>query len=167
MTRRNFFISYHHRSDFPYLQQLREVLKDRAIKDYGFRDLDLGENSKQSIAKEIQNRIWASSITVVLVGEMTGKSDWVDWEIWYSLRNLKGIGPSRRIFKPKGLIALFLPETQHLVPQRLQDNLDSGYALKLDWKDLQTNFYSSLEKAAEKRNSLELIRNLRKPNIQP
>lgn len=137
------------------------------MKDYGFKEMDLSESSKYSISRKIQYRIWSSSITLVLVGEVTGLSEWVDWEIWYSLQNLKASGPARRVSKPKGLIALYLPVGKHHVPQRLQENLDTGYAVRLDWKDLGTDFYLSLEKAYQNRNLLGQIQNQMKPRINP
>ena len=44
--------------------------------------------------------IWSSSVTVVLVGSQTGASEWVDWEIWYSLRRIEAFGPAWRVFNP-------------------------------------------------------------------
>ncbi|WP_240510862.1 TIR domain-containing protein [Algoriphagus antarcticus] len=165
--RRNFFISYHHKSNFHFLKELRNRLNDGHLKDYGFKELDLAENSKFAIAKIIQYRIWASSVTVVLVGEQTGMSKWVDWEIWYSLQNLKAKGPAKRRFKPKGLLALFLPGSNHTIPQRLQGNLNSGYAIQLNWENLDKEFYTSLEKAAQNRTMTHLIQSQNKPRINP
>ncbi|HSF52291.1 MAG TPA: TIR domain-containing protein [Algoriphagus sp.] len=163
----HFFVSYHHRSSAAFLQEMRARLNDPGIKDYGFRQIDLGENSKYSISKSIQSRIWATSVTVVLVGDQTGDSDWVDWEIWYSLRKLKAIGPARRAFKPKGLLAIFLPVSQHNIPKRLKENLDSGYALSLEWKDLEKEFYKKMILAFQNRTQKHLIRNDLPPNINP
>jgi hypothetical protein len=164
---RHFFISYHHSSTHLYLQEMRARLKDPRIKDYGFREVDLGEESKYSISRNIQYRIWASSVTVVLVGEHTGSSDWVDWEIWYSLRAMSAKGPSRRSFKPKGLVALFLPVDNLNIPRRLQENLDSGYAVALQWKDLELDFANTLDLAAESRSLSHLIRNQLPTKIKP
>ena len=164
---RHFFTSYHHRSSCRYLQEMRARLNDGSIKDYGFREVDLGENSKYAIARDIQYRIWASSVTVVLIGDQTGSSDWVDWEIWYSLRTINTGGPSRRAFKPKGLVALFLPVQNHLIPKRLQQNLDSGYAVALRWEELETNFTKKLELAAANRSQIQLIRNQLPTKINP
>ncbi|MBN7813407.1 TIR domain-containing protein [Algoriphagus sp. H41] len=166
-TRRNFFVSYHHRSNFQFLMDLRGTLQDSHMRDYGFRDLDLSESSKYGISRQIQHRIWSSSVTLVLVGEKTGGSDWVDWEIWYSLQKVKASGPARRVSNPKGLVALFLPVGQHHVPKRLLENLDSGYAVRLDWKDIAERFYPSLEQAYKNRTSFHLIRNIQKPKINP
>ncbi|MEB2777472.1 TIR domain-containing protein [Algoriphagus sp. D3-2-R+10] len=165
--RRNFFVSYHHHSNFNFLNDLREILHDRSLRDYGFKELDLGESSKYGISRYIQYRIWSSSITVVLVGDQTGESDWIDWEIWYSLRNISAHGSAKRVFKPKGIVALFLPVDFHNVPKRLQANLDSGYALRLNWEDLDKDFYACLERAYLNRKNVHLIKNGRIPKINP
>jgi len=164
---RHFFVSYHHRSSVGFLEQMRQRLNDPNVKDYGFRQVDLGENSKYTISRSIQNRIWASSVTVVLVGDQTAGSDWVDWEIWYSLRSLKAIGPSRRAFKPKGLLAVFLPVPNPNIPERLKQNLESGYALSMEWNELESDFYPRLEQAFDNREKKQLIRNELPPKINP
>jgi hypothetical protein len=165
--KRNFFISYHHRSDFHFLKSLREILHVKTLRDYGFKEQDLAESTKFKISRYIQYRIWASSVTVILVGEQTGESDWIDWEIWYSLRNIKAIGPSKRIFKPKGMVAVFLPVPNHHIPGRLEANLDSGYALRLNWEEVGQDFYACLERAYLNRENLQLIKNETQPRINP
>ena len=77
--KRNFFVSYHHQSNFHDLITLRETLHDNHIRDYGFKEQDLAESSKFTISRFIQYRIWSSSVVVVIVGDQTGKSDWIDW----------------------------------------------------------------------------------------
>ncbi len=158
---RNCFISYHHNSDYKHLIALRKLLNSKnsnRLKDYGFKEEDLSESSKRFISKKIQYRIWASSITMVLVGEETGNSDWVDWEIWYSLRQIEGYKISKRKFKPKGLLAVFLPVENHKVPDRLQQNLDSGYAKKIYWHDIEDSFDQLIHETYENRTYIEKIR---------
>jgi len=157
--RRNCFISYHHNSDYKYLKQLRTKLGGRTFSDYGFNDENLEESSKRHIAKKIQFRIWASSITIVLVGEETGNSDWVDWEIWYSLREIIHLKTPRRKFKPKGILAIFLPVKNHNIPKRLQQNLDSNYAKKIYWDDIENSFDKLITETYENRKNIEKIKN--------
>lgn len=170
----NLFISYQHYPDYRYLKELREKLSGtvfrKKIKDYGFKDQDLKEMSKYGISRKIQYRIWSASVTIVLVGETTGQSKWVDWEIWYSLREITANTISRRKFYPKVLIALFLPVTSHSVPQRLQENLDSGYASRIDWKDIDTQLEKVIASAIKSRHSTgrkKLIRNDKKLEVNP
>ncbi|MFY0630923.1 MAG: TIR domain-containing protein [Flavobacteriaceae bacterium] len=159
MQKRNYFMSYHHSSDYHYLVKLREKFKNKTFSDYGFKDEDLGEASKSMISKKIQSRIWSSSITIVLVGENTGDSDWIDWEIWYSLRELQGTKVSRRKFNPKGILAIFLPTEKHNVPKRLQENLDSKYAKKIYWDELDDLFDDVIQEVYQNRKNTHLIRN--------
>ncbi|MEO1437909.1 MAG: TIR domain-containing protein [Bacteroidota bacterium] len=159
MKRRNYFISYHHSSDLKYLKALRKKFQEKKFNDYGFKEEDLGEASKRFISKKIQSRLWSSSITIVLVGEQTGSSAWIDWEIWYSLQSYRSKKVTRRQFKPKGLLAIFLPVEIHHIPSRLQANLDSGYAVAIQWNDLLEEFDAKIEESYQNRSQTDLIRN--------
>ncbi|MCL6257473.1 TIR domain-containing protein [Aquiflexum sp. TKW24L] len=167
MTKRNLFFSYHHRSDVSYLLDLRKKLVGYKVSDYGFKELDLGEESKYRISRRIQYRIWSSSVVVVLVGERTGNSAWVEWEIGYALRSIRAKGPQKRIFNPKGLIALLLPTENPTMPKILQDQIDSGYAVTLEWNDVDKKFSEAIEQAIENRGNVGLINHTIKPKIHP
>ena len=155
----NCFISYHHKSNFNHLIDLREKFDNQTFKDYGFKDENLDESSKYFISRKIQYRIWASSVSIVLVGEKTGMSKWIDWEIWYSLRSLSRWDFPEIRSKPKGLMAIFLPSSNHHIPYRLKWNLDSGYAIKLDWSDLEFELDNALDQSVRNRDKTHLIRN--------
>ncbi|WP_235298835.1 TIR domain-containing protein [Portibacter marinus] len=163
----NVFFSYHHSSNLMYLKKLREIFKNRTFSDYGFNDEDLGESSKYDISYKIQYRLWSSSVVVVLIGSETGNSEWIDWEIWYSLQNIQSKKAQNVTFKPKGLVALYLPVEKHNVPERLQKNIDSGYAKELRWKDLEDNFYSVIEMAYNARTNIEKIIIGPQPRVNP
>ena len=167
MPRRNLFFSYHHRSCYQYLKQLRELLADPNIYDYGFKEDDLSEESKYHISKKIQYRIWTSSVTVVLVGDETASSLWVDWEVWYSLQKFNDAKVKRRSFKPKGLLVVYLPVAQHTMPSRLQENIQSGYAVQIGWSEIPELFYKKVDEAYVNRAKTYLIRNEKPPNINP
>ncbi len=156
---KNYFMSYHHSSDFKFLKILREKLQGKRFADYGFKEEDLGESSKRSISHKIQSRLWSSSITIVLVGEFTGESSWIDWEIWYSLQNYRDAKIARRRFKPKGLLAIYLPVTTHNVPERLKVNIESGYAVEVTWNELDSMFDEKILKAHQNRIQTHLINN--------
>jgi len=152
-------MSYHHSSDLISLLELRDKFKNKKFGDYGFKEKDLGESTKWKISKEIQSRLWSSSITIVLIGEKTGDSSWIDWEIWYSLQNFRDPKVSRRRFKPKGLVALYLNTENHNVPKRLQENIDSGYAVEIYWNELDSVFDDKISQAYKNRKQIELIKN--------
>ena len=152
-------MSYHHDSDNAYLKELRAKFHDKKFADYGFKEEDLGESSKRSISKKIQSRLWSSSVTIVLVGEKTRESSWIDWEIWYSLQSFRNSKIARRRFKPKGLLAIYLPVKTHNIPKRLKENIDSGYAEEIKWNELDTMFDAKIKKAYSNRVNIHLIRN--------
>ena len=86
------------------------------------------------IQRGIRERIRTSSVTIVLIGETTYKSDWVDWEIRESLR----LG--------KGIIAVKLKEDPNLkIPRALTE-----HGIKpLPWDQKKIN--ESISEAAKSR----------------
>lgn len=120
-------------------------------KDYDFRDSSIKESEPNRANDEeyIKSRYlrpaidWAGTI-VVLIGQNTHKSDWVNWEIDYAQR------------KGKKIIGVFLPgEKNAIIPRSLQDYADSivGWnsekideAIRNDkifWEDDDGNFLPS------------------------
>jgi len=87
------------------------------------------------------------SVTIVLVGERTGHRKWIDWEIWASLRGYTHPYDTSRSFKPNGLLAIFLPTESYSIPNRLQDNINSGYAVSMKWENLKRDFESKVNYA--------------------
>ncbi len=87
------------------------------------------------------------SVTIVLIGERTGHRKWVDWEIWASLRGYTHPYDQTKSFKPNGLLGIYLPVSSHSVPDRFQDNLDSGFAVSMSWKNLKRDFESKVNYA--------------------
>jgi len=77
-----------------------------------------------------ENYITGTSCTLVFCGAQTRWRKYVDWEIKATLD------------KQHGLIGVNLPnnprDAQGRVnkPDRLQDNIDSGYAIWIDWEHL-------------------------------
>ncbi|UCD06956.1 MAG: hypothetical protein JSW41_03925, partial [Candidatus Aenigmatarchaeota archaeon] len=63
-----------------------------------------------------------------------------------------------------GLVGIFLP--RHSDNKfRLTDNIKSGYAIALDWKDVETEFIIAVHIAFNRRNRPELIDNSRQLRI--
>lgn len=87
------------------------------------------------------------SVTVVLVGSRTGHRKWIDWEIWASLRGYTHPYDPLKSFKPNGLLAIYLPTDSHSVPDRLADNIKSGYAVSMKWENLERDFESKVNYA--------------------
>ena len=147
---RNFFVSYHHDFDQKYVTELRKVKRGMKVADYSLKT-DISEQTDNQIYKIIRNRMRTCSVTVVLIGERTGHRKWIDWELWASLRGYKNSKNPKKSFKPKGLLAIYLPTSTHSIPERLQANIKSGYAVSMRWQNLERDFESKIKYANWKR----------------
>lgn len=148
------FISYHHAND----QKRADYLKTQYGNDI-FIDRSLGQpfpdymSDEEILAKIRQDYLKDSTVTVVLVGSETYKRKWVDWEIYASLRPY---GERTR----NGLLGIRLPGATTL-PVRLQDNVDSGYAVLMDWENISWQLESEIDEAFKNREFASLINNTR------
>lgn len=125
---RNCFVSYHHKRDQHYISKLRKVITQMKIADYSLKD-DIGHLTDETIYRKVRNKMRNCSVTIVLIGERTGHRKWIDWEIWASLRGYTHPYEPLKSFRPNGLLAIYLPTDTHSVPERLEDNIKSGYAV--------------------------------------
>lgn len=158
---RNCFISYHHDYDQDYVEELRSVKAGMKVADYSLKK-DIGHLTDDTIYKKIREKMRNCSVTIVLIGERTGHRKWIDWELWASLRGYTNPYDPKKSFYPNGLLAIYLPGFTHSVPERLQDNIDSGYAVSMRWKNLRRDFESKVNYAYWKRvNNSHLIDNSR------
>lgn len=158
---RNCFVSYHHDYDQEYLYELRRIKEGMKISDHSMKD-DIGHLSDDIIYKKIREKMRNCSVTIVIIGSETGHRKWIDWELWASLRGYTHPTDPRKSFKPNGLLVIYLPGSNHSVPDRLQDNIDSGYAVSMKWKNMERDFESKVNYAYWKRmNATNLIRNSR------
>lgn len=150
-TKRKVFVSYHHDNDQQYkdafinaFSQNYEVLTDNSLT----RAFD--SDNPEYVSRRIrESHVTGSSCTIVLCGEETRWRKYIDWEIKATLD------------KVHGLIGINLPTNPRDVvgrvqkPDRLQDNINSGYAVWIDW----ANFVASLNSV---KSTIELA--LSKPN---
>jgi hypothetical protein len=160
----NCFISYHHNNDQDYLEELRELKMGMKFSDYSLK-LDIGHLEWETIYRKIRAKMRLCSVTIVLVGSRTGHREWVDWELWASLRPYTHPFDPNKSFKPNGLLVIYLPVNwSHSIPDRLQDNIDSGYAVEMNWEDVFNKkvFQSKIRKAYNRRSQESLIDNRRK-----
>lgn len=125
-------MSYHHGGDRAYydqfsllMSQIYEVIEDNSV------DRLLQSDDVEYVLRAIrENYITGSSCTLVLCGAETPYRKFVDWEIKATLD------------KRHGLIGVNLPTNpvnalgQCRVPERLNDNIVSGYALWTTWSDV-------------------------------
>lgn len=149
---RNCFLSYHHDYNQVYVKKLRQLKQGMKVADYSLKE-DISEYTDEEIYKVIRNKMRACSVTIVLIGERTGHRKWIDWELWASLRAYKNSRNPKRSFRPKGLLAIYLPTASHSVPERLQANIDSGYAVSMRWKNIDRDLESKINYAIWKRDN--------------
>ena len=128
-VRRKVFISYHHATDQYYYNEFSrffsgsyDIFFDNSLD----RRID-STNSEYVNRKIREDYIVGSSATIVLCGTETFKRRWVDWEIHATL------------YHRHGLLGIVLPtcqmnyQSKYLVPDRLADNVNSGYARWIRW----------------------------------
>ncbi len=158
---RNCFVSYHHDRDHKYIEKLRRVITHMSVADYSLKD-DIGHLTDDTIYKKVREKMRNCSVTVVLIGERTGHRKWIDWEIWASLRAYTHPTDSYKSFKPNGLLGIYLPTDSHSVPNRLKDNIESGFAVCMKWENLARDFESKVNYAYWNRTNIDYkIRNSR------
>lgn len=131
-VKRKVFVSYHHGGDQVYYNAFSRAFHDTydVITDNSLeRQID-SEDVEYVMRRIRENYITGSSCTIVLVGEDTYARKYVDWEIKATLD------------AGHGLIGVQLPTLSVnaygdvTVPERLNDNIKSGYALWLFWEDI-------------------------------
>jgi hypothetical protein len=130
-VKRRVFVSYHHGGDLAYYDAFSKAFHDdfEAISDTSLERAIDSDNSDYVIRQLRERCITGSSCTIVLVGRNTSGRKFVDWEIKATLD------------ANHGLIWIQLPTLPVVnglvsVPERLNDNISSGYAVGLHWNVL-------------------------------
>lgn len=146
-VRRKIFVSYHHDRDQAYYNEFSRLFHDNyeAITDNSLDRLIDSDNSDYVMRRIRERYITGTSCTIVLCGAETPFRKYVDWEI------------SATLEKGHGLIGIKLPtisivNNSAIVPDRLHDNIDSGYAIWSSWDNLALN-PGSLSALIEQANS--------------
>lgn len=151
-TKRKVFISYHHRGDQgwfdrftqPFADQY-EIFCDNSL--HGRTRSDDPEYINRAIRED---HIAGSSITIVLCGAETWKRKYVNWEIYSTLH------------AKHGLLGIALPTAGGaiIVPARLHDNIQSGFAYWLPtWPNDPAALRTAIEKAINQSRDTSKIRN--------
>lgn len=137
---RRVFISYQHRDQmkakgFNLLRWNRNV----DLEFVGRHLLDPVDSSNEPyIRQKILEQLKGSSVTVVLVGKETHRSDWVKWEIEKSVEKEN----------PNGVLAILLDDSATLpVGSPVGDALREVGAEVIDWKPHE--FADTIERAAK------------------
>ena len=152
-AKREIFISYHHGKDQAYYDVLTKTFAEsyEVIYDNSLERMIDSEDHDYVLQRIREKYITGSSCTIVLCGLETPWRKYVDWEIKATLD------------KEHGLIGVNLPTNRQnasgrfQVPDRLYDNIAVGYALWLQWADLQLGpafFKARIEEANQKPRQL-------------
>jgi len=131
-VKRRVFVSYHHGGDQVYYDAFSRTFCDTydVITDNSLERVIDSEDVDYVMRRIREQYISGTSCTIVLVGRDTWGRKYVDWEIKATLE------------KKHGLIGVQLPSASVdangnvTVPGRLHDNINSGYALWVNWEQL-------------------------------
>lgn len=164
MSKHKVFISHYH-ADADVVKEFIDKFaneEDIFIPKIVGDDYDTTINSDDSeyIMRRIREEyLTDSTVTIVLIGDETYKRKYVDWEIASTLRN-------DTYNKRSGLIGIFLPNKNKrntTIPERLQDNIDSGYAKLYEYPEFpRLELEKWIEDAYEQREDGSKVDNSRK-----
>lgn len=156
MDKHKVFISFYHK-DEEYKKYLVDNYSDyfinKSVEDGEYDPDDSDEYIKRLIREE---KITDSSVIVVLIGPDTYKRKHVDWEIY---AGLKGSINGR-----SALVGIILPEYRldsgnkyryKDIPDRLADNVKSGYCKVYSWENAKHNFCKIINDAFNEKDSIK------------
>lgn len=125
-------MSYHYGGDQTYYDKFSEEFHDiyEGIYDNSL-ECEIDSDDVGYVMRRIrENFITGISCTIVLVGEKTWGRKYVDWEIKATLDKQHGLIGARLPTAPASI------DNKVTVPDRLHDNIESGYALWLSWAQI-------------------------------
>ncbi len=157
-AKRKVFVSYHHERDQFWFNHFTiqfsegyEVFEDRSL------DEEVNSDDLEYVNRLIrEDYIRGSSVTIVLCGNETWKRRFVDWEIASTLHYEHAL---LGILIPGTTVG---PERKYLIPDRLYDNVQSGYAFfTVQWPSGPDQLKAIIEAALREGVLKSLIRNER------
>ena len=129
-----------------YLNKLSEILSEYAIEKWEKDDEDLSEFQDSTIESKLKEKIYDSTITIVLISpHMRDKlkleiDQWIPWEISYSL---KEITRNNRTSKTNAIIAVVLPDANNQYSYCIEQT-DCCKILKFDFFNIiERNFFNN------------------------
>lgn len=103
------FISYKYPEGVGYRERLVSKLEKRTYKYLGENNKtkDISHFDDAAIGSILGRKIYSTDVTIILVSPNISESDWIPWEVSYSLRKIRrpNINSSRN-----GMIAVVLPD---------------------------------------------------------
>jgi hypothetical protein len=169
ISKRNVFVSYYHMDDQGKREEFGNLFKDLIIdQSVKLDDID-SENSDEYIHRLINEGFMKdATVLAVLLGPKTECRKHVDWEIGGAL-NVK-VGD-----RYAGLLGIRLPThpdfglgTSYYIAnysERLVANIDSGYAVIIDWTEDRKTLQDAIELAFSKRSESDKIVNAAIPRL--
>ncbi|HCF0147872.1 TIR domain-containing protein [Pseudomonas aeruginosa] len=158
------FVSYHHQGDQAYYVAFSSAFHDTydVIYDNSLERRIDSDDVNYVMRRIRENHITGTSCTIVLVGAESPKRKYIDWEI------------SATLEKGHALIGVRLPTARLtpdnkyvLVPDRLLDNINSGFASWLTSEQITASTAQLGKYIAEAKNrSVSLIDNNRAKRIR-
>lgn len=175
---RKIFVSYKYKDDdvkslngysstWPrhYVDYLKDnILSDDHIYKGEESDEDLSSYSEVYIWNHLKDKIYDSTITIVLISpnmkepRRWEKSQWIPWEISYSLKEMPRNG---RTSHNNAILAVILPDKSgsydyynkedDLLFLILKYNIKNGYIYVVEWEDFKKYPNSCIDKAFEHR----------------
>ena len=132
LVKRKVFVSYYHGGDQVYYDAFSKAFCDTydVITDNSLERRVDSEDVNYVMRRIREGYIAGSSCTIVLVGKDTQGRKYVDWEIKATLEKDHGLIGVRLPTAP------ITPQNTVIVPDRLHDNVQSGYALWLTWQQI-------------------------------
>lgn len=101
---RKTFISYKYTDSCNLRDAIINSLRDDARFYKGEKEYnDLSRDNDSKIQNYLKEMIFDTSVTIVIVSQNMKQSDWVEWEIKYSLKN---VSRDQRISKTNGIICV-------------------------------------------------------------
>jgi hypothetical protein len=129
-VKRKVFVSYYHDDDQSYYDEFTRFFSEQydVVQDSSLDRLIDSDDTEYVMRRIRENYIIGTSCTIVLCGPQTRWRKYVDWEVKATLD------------KQHGLIGIKLPNNISDLQgrchkaDRLQDNIDSGYAVWTTWE---------------------------------
>jgi hypothetical protein len=126
------YFSYDHQKDGGYydlsqrlFSSVCDITRDRSM------ERELGADDPEAYLRALKEGAMAGTgCTVVLCGERTHLDPFVDWEIKATLDGYRGLLAVALPGMPSD------PSGAPILPARLKDNWDGGYAVLCGWRDL-------------------------------
>ncbi len=146
VEKRRVFVGYHHHGDQKAYEKFVGDYSDN-LQVFSDHSVERAADSDDVdyLARVCRERIQGTSVTVILVGRQTGGRKFVDWEIMDTLDRRHGL---------VGILVPGVSEQQAWLPDRLLDNIRSGYAKYYRYPTSASEVYRIIDEAYQAPASL-------------